>query len=91
MSVRQRVEAARAVQLERGGLNRAMRREQLDAQPWEPKAMMLLEQAFDRQEISGRGYDRIRRVARTIADLGGSERVEEPHAAEALSYRWGWS
>jgi len=90
-SVRERVEAARTVQLERGGLNRAMRREQLDAQPWEPKAMMLLEQAFDRQEISGRGYDRIRRVARTIADLGGSERVEEPHAAEALSYRWGWS
>jgi magnesium chelatase family protein len=90
-SVRKRVEAARALQLGRGGLNRAMRREQLDAQPWEAKAVALLEQAFDRQEISGRGYDRIRRVARTIADLGGSERVEEPHAAEALSYRWGWS
>ena len=90
-SVRKRVEAARALQVERGGLNRAMRREQLDSQPWEPKAMMLLEQAFDRQEISGRGYDRIRRVARTIADLEGSELVAEPHAAEALSYRWGWS
>lgn len=90
-SVRKRVEAARALQVERGGLNRAMRREQLDSQPWEPKAMMLLEHAFDRQEISGRGFDRIRRVARTIADLGGSQLVEEPHAAEALSYRWGWS
>ena len=90
-SVRKRVEAARTLQLERGGLNRAMRRKELDSQPWEPKAMTLLEQAFDRQEISGRGYDRIRRVARTIADLGGSERVEEPHTAEALSYRWGWS
>ncbi len=37
--------------------------------------------------LSGRGYDRLLRVARTIADLGGAESILEPHLAEAVSYR----
>jgi magnesium chelatase family protein len=37
--------------------------------------------------LSGRGYDRLLRVARTIADLSGAESILEPHLAEAVSYR----
>jgi magnesium chelatase family protein len=37
--------------------------------------------------LSGRGQDRVLRLARTIADLAGSEEVEEEHLDEALGYR----
>ena len=37
--------------------------------------------------LTARGYHRVLRVARTIADLAGSERVVRVHVAEALSYR----
>ncbi len=47
----------------------------------------LLAQAFHQLGISVRSYDRILRVARTIADLAGEERVGVPQLAEALSYR----
>ena len=50
----------------------------------------LLQRAVARLGLSARGYDRVRRVARTIADLGGESRVGAPHIAEALGYRnWG--
>lgn len=47
----------------------------------------LLERAIDRLRLSARAYHRILKVARTIADLGGSERVATNHLTEALSYR----
>lgn len=47
----------------------------------------LLMKAVENFKISMRGYNRILRVARTIADLGGSETVEKPHIAEAISFR----
>ena len=40
--------------------------------------------------LTGRGFDRALKVARTIADLAGVERVESVHLAEALSYREGF-
>lgn len=47
----------------------------------------LLARVAERFGLSARGYHRILRIARTIADLDGAERVRKPHVAEAVSYR----
>ncbi len=47
----------------------------------------LLAQGVERFKLSARGYTRLLRVARTLADLDGSEALRRPHIAEALSYR----
>jgi magnesium chelatase family protein len=47
----------------------------------------LLAQAAEAMRLSARGYTRVLRVARTIADLSGAEGVGRLHVAEALSYR----
>lgn len=47
----------------------------------------LLSQAADHMKLSGRGYNRILRIARTSADLDGQDSVRRPRIAEALSYR----
>lgn len=53
----------------------------------DPEGRDLLAKAADRFGLSARGYHRVLRVARTIADLAASEAVRKPHVAEALSYR----
>jgi magnesium chelatase family protein len=49
--------------------------------------MALLRDAADSMRLSARGYHRILRVARTLADLDAAENVGRVHLAEALSYR----
>ena len=49
--------------------------------------LALLRDAADAMRLSARGYHRVLRVARTLADLDGAEKVGRIHLAEALSYR----
>ena len=53
----------------------------------EPEGRKLLDDAATRMKLSARGYHRVLRVARTLADLAGAERPARAHVAEALAYR----
>nr|WP_246623230.1 YifB family Mg chelatase-like AAA ATPase [Sphingomonas colocasiae] len=88
-----RVAEARAIQTDRYTGKGARTNAEIDgdlleavATPDEP-GRALLAQAAEAMRLSARGYTRILRVARTIADLAGSEGVGRVHVAEALSYR----
>lgn len=52
-----------------------------------PAAAELLKNAFEKFGFSARAYDKVLRVARTIADLEGAEQIDVPHIAEAVQYR----
>lgn len=88
-TVAARVAAARRAQRRRGRLNRSLNRPALDGLDVADDAQQVLRRALDADRLTGRGYDRVRRVARTLADLGGAERIEERHVAEALALRGG--
>ena len=55
--------------------------------PMEESADIFLRKAFDRLGLTARSYFRIIRVARTIADLSGSDLILKEHISEAVSYR----
>jgi len=87
-TVRARVIAARRRQFEdRGRLNRELGRSDLDALSWTSGAIAALNAAAAGDRLTARGWDRIRRVARTVADLDRSGPVDGVHVASALSMR----
>lgn len=53
----------------------------------DPSGLVLIERAMNRLGLTGRSFDRVRRVARTIADLDGADGIRRAHVAEALHYR----
>lgn len=93
-TIRQRVIAARNIQTERFrnhpgiycNAQMTSRLLALYAQPDEA-GLRLLKNAMSRLNLSARAYDRILKVARTIADLENSAQIQASHLAEAISYR----
>ena len=88
-AIRARVEAARRLQLERGvDCNAHLAGQALrDTCALDGAGAALMKTAYDSMALSARSYDRILRVARTIADLDGSPGIQAPHLAEAIQYR----
>lgn len=91
--IRERVNAARKIQLERfsgtdvhcnAKMTAVMLKEFCKTDEASEK---LLRQAFDKLKLSARAYTRILKVARTIADLAGEENITIKHISEALNYR----
>ena len=91
-SVKERVNAARGIQNQRFG-NSGMCNARMG--PGEmrkycelnPESAQLMKDAFEAMGLTARSYDRILKVARTVADLDGSETIEPHHIAEAIQYR----
>jgi len=88
-AVRARVERAHARQLARQGkLNSALGARELGRLcPLRAQERELLERAVERLGLSARAAHRVIRVARTVADLAGAERIEVHRLAEAIGYR----
>src|ERR671917_312733 len=87
--VRERVAAARQTQMDRQGTpNCSLSGRTLRAAcALRGDAEALFSRAIDRMGLSGRGHDRVLRVARTVADLSGEKDIAVEHLAEALNYR----
>src|SRR5205823_13561423 len=90
-TIRQQVESARQRQRKRfksETTNASMDSKQLKQHcELSDSCLLLMKQAMDEMGLSARAYDKVRRMARTIADLEAAEHITEPHLAEAIQYR----
>ena len=92
-AIKKRVDAARAIQRERFAGTAVRCNAQMPAEMVEEACRIpaqgsaLLQRAFEQMGMSARGYHRILKVARTIADLEGERDIQTRHLAEALQYR----
>ncbi|MEQ3657207.1 MAG: YifB family Mg chelatase-like AAA ATPase [Dokdonia sp.] len=94
LAIRQRVTAARAYQSERfresknTHYNAQMNVKQIRKYcSLDASSLQLLKAAMERLHLSARAYDRILKVARTIADLDGKDQIKDQHISEAIQYR----
>jgi len=91
LEIRARVEKARKIQWERFGnskINGNMTPKEIKTYcKLDDKSKKILIDSIDVFGLSGRSYDKVLKVGRTIADLEGSENIELSHIMEALSYR----
>ena len=91
--IRRRVNAARAIQTARFAGTATSCNARIEAAQFDKvcvlddRADRMLKSAFDRLSLTARAYDRIMKVARTIADLDHSEIIRADHIAEAIQYR----
>ena len=91
--IKKRVNAAREIQRRRFGGDGTMcnahigSREMSEICALDAEGEALMHAAFDSMRLSARSYDRILRVARTIADLDGQKNISAEHIAEAIQYR----
>ncbi len=91
--MRQKVIAAIAIQRERFGKDETMSNATMSKPELEKHAVLddgghaLMKQAMEELGLSARAFDKVRKVARTIADLEGSERIQAQHVSEAVQYR----
>lgn len=91
--IKKRVDAARSIQRERFGDDTTMSNAHMGTGQMNKYCALngeceqLMHGAFDSMGLTARSYDRILRVARTIADLEGCESIEPMHLAEAIQYR----
>jgi magnesium chelatase family protein len=92
-AIKERVDAARQRQHDRFGANTTMCNARMGPDEMRKYCTLdetgaeLMKQAFDAMGLTARSYDRILKVARTVADLDGSEHIEPRHIAEAIQYR----
>jgi len=88
-AIRQHVEKAHQLQLNRQGkTNSRLSVKEIDKYcVLDAASENLLKQAINRLNLSARAYHRILKVARTIADLAGIEKINHQHVAEAIQYR----
>ena len=91
--IKKRVDAARTVQQQRFANNGSMCNARMGPDEMRRYCNLsddcasLMKQAFDTMGLTARSYDRILKVARTVADLDGSKEIQMQHLAEAIQYR----
>ena len=94
LTIRNRVQKARAIQLNRYakrlGINTNAQMQSYELKAWaqlDDASATLLKMAMEQFHLSARAYDRIIKVARTIADLDGSKEIQNQHISESIQYR----